>query len=120
MGLGFAYENMARLLQRSRRILATSALVLLAVVVVLSAATRRPCLHVCSAPWHTFKAGHMAPPDLLKLSIPQSKIVAHLGGEIAAESPVAVFTDLPRVDAVPPALSIVDQIYRFRSPPFLA
>jgi hypothetical protein len=120
MGLGFVYENMARLLQRSRRLLATCALVLLAVVVVLSAATRRPCLRACSAPWHTFKAGHMAPPELPNLSNPQSKVVARLGGEISAEPPLAVFTDLAHVDPVPPAQPIIDQIYRFRSPPFLA
>jgi len=120
MDLGFVYKDMARFLQGSRRLLATNALVLLAVVVVLSAATRRPCLHAQSGPWHTFKAGHMAAPEVHKSCKLQLRTDAHVGEQIPAEAPLAVATYLPHVDAAPSALSIVDQIYRFRSPPLLA
>ena len=117
IGLGFVYENMARFLQRSRRFLATSAFVLLAGVVVLSAATRRPCLHVHSGPWHTFKAGHMAAPELHKLGQVRTMGQAQVCTGLAVASPLRVSISLPHQEAIPPALSIVDQIYRFRSPP---
>jgi hypothetical protein len=117
MSLIFVYENMARMFQRSRQLLATSTLVLLAVVVVLSAATRRPCLHVHTGPWHTFKAGHMAAPELHKSCKLQVWAKAKLPGQIPAVQPLVVSIGLPHVEALLPALSIVDQIDRFRSPP---
>ena len=61
--LAFLLESMTRILLRSRRLMAVSILLLLAGVVVLSAATRKPCLRVCTAPWHLWKAGHMTKPE---------------------------------------------------------
>ncbi len=109
---------MTRTLLRSRRLLAVSILLLLAGVVVLSAATRRPCLHVSSASWHVWKSGYMAKSESFDAS------AFHLTAEALASpinlevSPVA----LPPIyfsqeESAPPENTIVVQIRNFRSPP---
>jgi len=120
MSLSFILENMARILGRSRQLLTSGCLLLLVGVVVLSAATRRPCFHVRSGSWHTFKAGHMAPPKVHKACRVELQFNAHLRTSVPADSSVIPSTCLPEGEAVPPALLMIDQIDRFRSPPHLA
>jgi hypothetical protein len=120
ISLNFLYENMARILLRSRQLLATSILLLLVGVVVLSTATRRPCLHVCSRPWHTYKAGHMAVPEVHKPGKLPLNIDAQRPEHTLNASPLAISPSVPREEASPAGLSIVVQIRCFRSPPPLA
>ena len=109
---------MTRTLLRSRRLMAVSVLLLLAGVVVLSAATRKPCFHACSAPWHVWKAGHMTgreSREISKLGVPAR------AGSLPAQphelpaAPSAI--DFPHEETIPPINSIVVQIRHFRSPP---
>jgi len=118
--LAFLIESMTRTLLRSRRLLAVSILLLLAGVFVLSAATRRPCLQVSTAPWYTWKAGHMTKSE------GQGTCKLRLAAEAqtpqaAPEEPLAPAPTIyrPQVETIPPANSIVVQIRHFRSPPAL-
>jgi len=98
--------------------MAVSILLLLAGVVVLSAATRRPGLHVSTAPWHLFKAGHMA-----RSEGPQ---VCYLRVNAEAQFPPAA-PEAARVptpssyffheEVIPPANAIVVRVRHFRAPP---
>jgi hypothetical protein len=118
--LNFVYENTVRILLRSRQLLAAGALLLLVGVVALSTATRRPCLHVRSGPWHTFKAGYMAVPEVHKSCKLPLNIEAYRREHTLTESPLAVSSSVPHEEARPAGLSIVLQIRCFRSPPNLA
>lgn len=120
LSLSFVHENMGRFLRRSRQLLTTGCLLLLVGVVVLSAATRRPCFHVHSGPWHTFKAGHMAAPKVHKACKLELRLDAPVRAQVPAESSATVSTYLPHQEAIPPTLSIGVQIHGFRSPPPLA
>jgi hypothetical protein len=109
---------MTRILLRSRRVMAVSILVLLAGVVVLSAATRKPCLHACTGPWHVWKAGHMTKTE--GLEVRGLRVTAEvLAPEVAPQDSPLPTIYLPHEDRTPPANSIVIQIRNFRSPPFL-
>jgi hypothetical protein len=100
--------------------MAVSILLLLAGVVVLSAATRRPCLQVCSGPWRLWKAGHMTKSEGLESC--KLRVSAEAPGfQAAPKEPLAAapFIYLPHEETIPPANSIVVQIRHFRSPPTL-
>ena len=100
--------------------MAISALVLLAGVVVLSAATRKPCLQVCTGAWHLTKAGHMTKSeghDTCKL-----RVVAEAQTPLTAVE--ETLAPLPLIylaneETIPPVNSIVVQIRHFRAPPTL-
>ncbi|MGA3328902.1 MAG: hypothetical protein ABSF45_31005 [Terriglobia bacterium] len=111
---------MTRTLLRSRRLLAVSILLLLAGVFVLSAATRRPCLRASTAPWYTWKAGHMTKSEGQGTS--KLRVAAEAQTpQGAPEEPLAPAPSifLRHEEAIPPANSIVAQIRHFRSPPAL-
>src|SRR5208283_3671060 len=109
-------ESMTRILLRSRRLMAVSILLLLAGVVALSTATRKPCLHACTAPWHLWKAGHMTPPEgqeACKLRVTSEAQTPQASPEESpAPAPTIYF---PHEETVPPLLSLVAQVRHFRS-----
>jgi len=122
LGLGApladSLESMIRLLVRSRRLMTLSVFFLLGGVVVLSAATRKPCFHEFTAPWHVWKAGHLSMPDggeasKLRMAVssrkPQAAPRERLVPSPTFNSPQAAF--------VPLVNSIIVQIRNFRSPP---
>ncbi|MFZ0963591.1 MAG: hypothetical protein WAO35_22235 [Terriglobia bacterium] len=113
-------ESMARIVLRSRRLMAVSILFLLAGVVILSTATREPCLQASSAPWHLWKAGHMTESE--------GQETCKLRVTAEAQTPQTTSTNslitLPliyfsREETIPPVNSIVARIRHFRSPPTL-
>ena len=100
--------------------MAVSILLLLAGVVVLSAATRRPCLHVCTGPWHIWKAGHMTKPEgqeTCKLRVTAEAQTPKLLRKSHWPHPHRSISRTKKPFL--PLLSIVDQIRHFRSPPTL-
>ena len=109
---------MTRFLLHSRRILAVGVFLLLAVVLSLSTATRRPCLHVCSGPWRLWKAGHMTKPE--------SRAIGNHRIKVEAVPPQVAVAAVP--DSYPwrsvqvgkpirPATSVLRRFLHFRSPP---
>ena len=111
---------MTRFLRRSRQLLAVSILCLLAGVVVLSTATRKPCLQVCTAPWHLWKAGHMAKSEgqeICKLRVNAEAQTLQAAPADSLASPSSIY--FPQEEIIPPANSVVVQIRHFRSPPTL-
>ncbi|MGA2983329.1 MAG: hypothetical protein ABSG32_05915 [Terriglobia bacterium] len=95
-----------------------SILVLLAGVVVLSAATRKPCLQVCTGAWHTWKAGHMTRPEAqeaCKLRVSAEAQTPQVVPEVAMLPPPSIYVPLDQT--IPPAISIVVQLRHFRAPP---
>jgi hypothetical protein len=118
--LGFLDKDMARIQLHSRRFVAVSFLLLLAGVVVLSAATRRPCLKVSTGPWHTWKAGHMTKAEgqeacKLRANTELSALQAAPQGSPAPAPSIY----LPHDETIPPALPLIAQIRHFRAPPTL-
>ena len=116
--LAYSLESMTRILWRSRRLMAVSILFLLAGVVVLSAATRKPCLRVCTGSWHIWKAGHMTKSEGQETCKLRATAEAEVPQNAAEESPAplpSIYFSL--AETVPPTNSIVDQIRHFRSPP---
>lgn len=113
------YERMTRILLRSRRLMAVSILLLLAGVVVLSAATRKPYLHVRTGPWHAWKAGHMTQPEGQEAC--KLHITTEAQTQAAAQDSIALTPSIysPHEENIPPANSIVAQIRHFRPPPTL-
>jgi hypothetical protein len=100
--------------------MAISALVLLAGVVVLSAATRKPCLQVCTGPWHLCKAGHMTESDGQETCKLRATAEAQTPQTAVEEAPAPTPSiDLLREETISPANSIVVQIRHFRAPPTL-
>jgi hypothetical protein len=89
---------------------------LLAGVVVLSIATRRPCLQARSGPWHTYKAGHVTEPEQHEISVTNSAESAELA---VAETKALPPRYLPHEETLPIALPLTVQEHHFRSPPFL-
>ena len=111
---------MMRILFRSRRLMAVSIVLLLAGVVVLSAATRKPCLKVSTASWHVWKSGYMAKSKGLEASSLQITADAHVTRTAPEESVVpAPSVYAPREEAIPPAIPLIAQIRHFRAPPSL-
>jgi hypothetical protein len=100
--------------------MAVSILLLLAGVVVLSTATRKPCLRACTAPWHLWKAGHMTQPEdqgACKLRVASEAPAPHASPEESLASPLSIY--FPQQETIPPVVSIVAQVRHFRSPPTL-
>ena len=112
---------MARLLYRSRRLAAVSVLALLAGVVALSSATRRPCLQVSTSPWHLWKAGYMEVSEgqvrpavrTVTQALPRDSFPTVLRG--ASNRPYVLSEP-----ALPYLLALALQIRPFRSPPSLS
>ena len=119
VGLNLVYQNMARFLHRTRQILAASVLLLLAGVVVLSMATRRPCVQAQGASWHTIKAGRMLPPEGLEACKIPRTLAVYASPLIPRESPAIPSIYAPHEELALPGLSIVFQIRNFRAPPLL-
>ena len=110
--------RMTRIILRSRRLLAVSILILLAGVVVLSAATREPCLQVSTAPWHLWKAGHITKSEGQEINKQRVTAQAQAPQVARPELPAApprIY--LPQVETIPITLSLVDQIRNFKAPP---
>jgi hypothetical protein len=100
--------------------MAVSILLLLAGVVVLSAATRKPCLRVSTAPWHLCKSGRMTKPggqEACKLRVAAEAHVLQAGPQESLVSLPRV--DLPHEETLSPLNSILTRIRHFRSPPAL-
>ena len=121
VSVAFLLEGMTRILLRSRRAMAVGILLLLAGVVVLSTATRKPFLHVCTGTWHLWKAGHMTTSEgqeIWKLRTIAAIQRPHIArGECLASPPPAY---LPHKETIPPALFLIVQVRHFRAPPALA
>ena len=118
--LALFLKSMTRILLRSRRLMAVSILLLLAAVVVLSTATRRPCLQVSTGPWRLWKAGHMTKPqgqEACKLHVNAEAPALQGAPEESPASPPSIY--FPHKETIPPTNSIVVQIRHFRSPPTL-
>jgi hypothetical protein len=100
--------------------MSVSILLLLAGVVVLSTATRRPCLRVSGGAWRIWKAGHMTTSERLEACKLRAEVDAQTP-EVAAEEPVTLQAAayLPQKEALPPMLSLVVPLRSFRSPPTL-
>jgi len=108
------------MLVRSRRLMAVSILLLLAGVVVLSTATRKPCLHASTAPWHLWKAGHMTESEGQETCKLRVASEAHTPQASPEEAPAPLpSTYFPHEETIPPLLSLVVPIHHFRSPPTL-
>jgi hypothetical protein len=98
--------------------MAVSVLLLLAGVVVLSAATRKPCLRVSSASWHVWKSGHMSKPEGQELCKLRIAAQAHALLPAAPESPAPAPTlFIPHREATPRVIPLIAQIRHLRAPP---
>ena len=97
-----------------RQLIAAGVVLLLFGVVVLSSATRWPGLRISSAPWHTYKAGHMTEPA------PSEPCICHPAAG-AKECMGAAVRPLLRyvrdAETLPAALPVIFQIRRLRAPP---
>jgi hypothetical protein len=116
----FLVEGMTRMMLRSRRLVAVSIFLLLAGVVVLSAATRCPCLHARTGPWHVAKAGYMTNAESKEVCRLRVNGEAQTRQTAPEESPAltpAIY--FPCEETIPPINSIVVPIHHFRSPPTL-
>jgi hypothetical protein len=101
--------------------MAASILLLLAGVVVLSTATRRPCLQVSSAPWHLWQSGRMTKPESVEICKLRVTAQAHALQAVAQELPAPPPTlCIPDEEAIPPAIPLIAQIRNFRAPPPLS
>jgi len=110
--------RMTRNLLCSRRLMAVSILLLLAGVVVLSTATRKPCLQAGTASWHVWKSGYMAKSEGLKVCQVQVTLEAVTAQFALKESPSpAPSTYLPDEETIPPAIPVIAQVRHFRAPP---
>jgi hypothetical protein len=100
--------------------MAVSVLLLLAGVVVLSTASRKPCLQTSTAPWHLWKAGHMSlseGQEICKLRVFAAAQKPQFAADEALLPPPSIY--LPLDESIPPDNSIVLQIRHFRAPPTL-
>ena len=113
-------KRMTRILLRSRPLLTLSVLSLLAGVLILSAATREPCLHARTGPWHTWKSGHMVKsdgPEVSKLRVAVEALSPHAR---MVESPaLALPISFAQEEVVFPASSAILQVPHLRAPPAL-
>jgi len=108
---------MTRLLLRSRRLFAVGILALLAVVVIFSTATRRPCLHACSGPWRLWKAGHMTKADGREACQVRMTTESHTPSRAEDLLPAAAPVYLPVHEIIPPPVSTLASLRQFRAPP---
>jgi hypothetical protein len=100
--------------------MAASILLLLAGVVVLSTATRKPCLQVSTAPWHLWKAGYMTKSEGQNTCKERVTAEAQTLQATPQESPALPPSRyFQHAETIPPANSIIVQIRNFRSPPAL-
>ena len=100
--------------------MAAGILLLVAGVVVLSAATRRPCLQVSTGPWRLWKAGRMTKPvswETCKLRVTAEAQAPQAAPQEALAPPPLIY--FPPHETIPPILSRVAQIRHFRPPPAL-
>jgi len=113
-------KRMKRILLHLPRLLTLGVLSLLAGVVILSAATREPCLRARTGPWHTWKSGHMVKPDGQEASKLRVAVEAHSSHARPIESPALVLSiPFPPEEAISPANSIILQVRHLRAPPAL-
>lgn len=95
---------------------AVGVLLLLAGVIALSSATRRPYREARTGSWHISKAGHMTEGETQECGAARP---AEMPSEVGAGTGPAPVTCLPRTELLPNALALVVQKHHFRSPPFL-
>jgi len=107
---------MKRIVALSGPALAASVVFLLAGVIALSVATRRPYFESHTGSWHVSKAGHMAEADTLETGVIQA--AESLMGA-AAQTQISPVTCVFREELLPDALALIVQKHHFRSPPFL-
>jgi hypothetical protein len=107
---------MKRIVEISGRTFAAGVLFLLAGVIALSVATRRPYLKACTGSWHISKAGHMTEGETRECGVAPA---AELADEVEAATGPSPVTYLPRRELLPNALALVVHKHHFRSPPFL-
>jgi hypothetical protein len=107
---------MKRIFEISGRAFAAGVLFLLAGVIALSVATRRPYLKACTGSWHISKAGHMTEGETRECGVAQA---AELVNEIEAGTRSSPVTYVSREELLPNALALVVHKHHFRSPPFL-
>jgi hypothetical protein len=108
---------MKRIIASYGRVFVAGIMFLLVGVVALSAATRRPCLQVCSGPWHTYKASHMTEPQQQESSVTHAVESAEA---VVAETKAPPARYVPHKETLPVTLPITFQKHHFRSPPVLA
>jgi hypothetical protein len=100
--------------------MAVSILLLLAGVVVLSTATRKPCLQGRTASWHVWKSGYMAKSEGLKICQLRIAAVAEVPQRVSGEVPSFVPSGyFPQEESIPPAIPLIAQVRHFRAPPAL-
>jgi hypothetical protein len=107
---------MKRTFAISGRAFAAGVLFLLAGVMALSTATRRPYLEVRTGSWHISKAGHMAEAQTHKSDVAPA---AELADEVEAAAGLSHVTYVSREELLPNALALAVHKHHFRSPPFL-
>lgn len=116
--LVFLHTYMLRVLLHSRRLMAASIVLLLAVIVALSTASRQPCLEVSSAPWHTWKAGYMTRMEWDDTTSQACPIAySKTPGEAPRVSLLVLSLNDPYEVILPPQSSILVQSRHLRAPP---
>jgi hypothetical protein len=110
------HESMKRIITRYSPALVASIVFLLVGVVVLSTASRQPCLRACSGPWHTYKAGHMTEAEQHEIPVTNSAEAAEV---VVAETKASPPRYVPDEEKLPVTLPLTVQKHHFRSPPFL-
>jgi hypothetical protein len=106
---------MKRIFAISGRAFAVSVLFLLAGVIALSIATRRPYLAVHTGSWHISKAGHMTEAETQECGVAQAAELAFEVQTATRPSPAAYVS---HEELLPNRLAVVVQKHHFRSPPF--
>jgi len=107
---------MKRIFETSGRAFALSVLFLLAGVIALSTATRRPYLVACTGSWHISKAGHMTEAETHECGVAQA---AELADEVEAETGFSRVNYISQRETLPTALALIVHKHHFRSPPVL-
>jgi len=107
---------MTRVFAISRPAFAAGVMFILAGVVVLSTATRIPCVRIASPSWHTCKAGRFTESEQLESAVTKVDASAE---DVGAEFETAPPTYIPRDETLPCALALIVQKHHFRSPPSL-
>jgi hypothetical protein len=105
---------MKRIVAISRPAFAAGILFLLAGVVALSTATRRPHLRACSGSWHTYKAGHFTETEQNESHGAQA---AESVEGVVAEPEASPLSYVPCEETLPIALALTVHRHHFRSPP---
>jgi hypothetical protein len=105
---------MERIITNSRPVFAAGILFLLAGVVALSTATRRPNLRACSGSWHTYKAGHFTESEQNEIGAAQA---AESVEGVVAEPETSPPSYIPFNEALPIAFALTVHRHHFRSPP---